>query len=68
MRAFPDSPISQANYNTQTSRLQVWFRDRAEHLTYRNVPHAAYDKLVTADSKGQYFELMIRGRYPSERG
>jgi KTSC domain len=68
MPAFPDSPISQAEYDTQTSQLRVWFRDSAEHLTYRNVPPAVYDKLVTADSKGQYFELMIRGRYPSERG
>jgi KTSC domain len=46
---------------------QLWFRESAEHRTYQNVPPTVYEKLLTAGSKGRYYELMIRGRHPSER-
>jgi KTSC domain len=59
---------SQAEYDYQTGQLQVWFRDSSEQRTYQDVPPAIYEKLLTAGSKGRYFELMIRSRYPSERG
>ncbi|WP_158803423.1 KTSC domain-containing protein [Acidisoma sp. L85] len=63
----PGLSISQAEYDYQTGQLQLWFRDSAEHSTYQNVPATVYENLLTAGSKGRYFELMIRARYPSER-
>jgi hypothetical protein len=66
MPEFPDSPISRAEYDDQIRELQLWFRDGAERLTYRNVPPSVYEGLLGAGSKGRYFELMIRGRYPAE--
>jgi hypothetical protein len=66
MLAFQGSRISRAEYDYPTRQLQLWFRDSAEHRTYQNVPPTVYEKLLTAGSKGRYFELMIRGRYPSE--
>jgi KTSC domain len=67
MPEFPVSAISRAEYDGKTGQLHLWFRDTSEHLTYENVPPTIYEKLLTAGSKGRYFELMIRGRYPSER-
>jgi hypothetical protein len=67
MPEFPESPISRTEYDYPTRQLQLWFRDSAEHRTYQNVPPTVYEKLLTAGSKGRYYELMIRGRYPSER-
>ncbi|WP_159014529.1 KTSC domain-containing protein [Acidisoma sp. S159] len=67
MPAFPVSTISRAEYDGQTRQLQLWFRDTSELLTYENVPQTVHEKSLTAGSKGRYFELTIRGRYPSER-
>jgi KTSC domain len=67
MPAFQVSTISRAEYDGQVRQLQLWFRDTSELLTYENVPPMVYEKLLTAGSKGRYFERMIPGRYPSER-
>lgn len=34
---------------------------------YFLVPHAVFEELVAAESKGVYFNLHIRNRFPSQR-
>jgi hypothetical protein len=43
--------------------LQLEFRTRAIYLYY-GVPAAVYESLLSAPSKGSYFNRAIRGRFP----
>jgi hypothetical protein len=54
------------HYDNHLRRLTVGFRDRTCHL-YRDVPERVFETLITAPSRGRYFNLEIRARYPAEK-
>ena len=51
-------------YDSARGILQLEFRSRAVYR-YWGVPGPVYDALRAAASKGRYFNLTIRGRFPS---
>ena len=50
-------------YEEAQELLQLEFGSRAVYL-YFGVPAAVYEALLSASSKGRYFNGTIRGRYP----
>ena len=57
------SSLAQVAYDGRRAMLQVEFRDGAVYQ-YATVPIQTYRDLLRATSKGSYFNLHIRGRYP----
>ena len=53
-------------YNPDRELLQIEFRDRAVYQ-YFQVPVPVQEALLRASSKGRYFNLAIRGRFPYAR-
>jgi KTSC domain-containing protein len=54
-------------YDVAREVLQLEFRDGGVYQ-YFEVPADIYEALLHAKSKGQYFNLAIRGRFQFERG
>jgi hypothetical protein len=50
-------------YDAHSELLQLAFRDRTIYH-YFGVPADVHEALVKAPSKGTYFNLAIRGKYP----
>jgi hypothetical protein len=50
-------------YDGARERLQLEFRSRAVYQ-YFGVPAAVHEALLSAASKGSYFNRAIRGRFP----
>jgi hypothetical protein len=50
-------------YDDSRKLLQLEFRSRAIYQ-YFGVPAAVHQGLLRADSKGSYFNQVIRGRFP----
>lgn len=50
-------------YDESRKLLQLEFRSRAIYQ-YFGVPAAVHQGLLRADSKGSYFNRVIRGRFP----
>jgi hypothetical protein len=50
------------SYQAEAALLCLEFRDGALYC-YRDVPHEIYEGLLTAPSKGVYFNRQIRGRF-----
>ena len=63
--ALRSSSLAHVVYDRDREILQVEFRDGAVYQ-YTTVPIQAYRDLLRADSKGSYFNLRIRSRYPHE--
>jgi hypothetical protein len=61
--ALRSASLAQVAYDRHREILQVMFRDGAVYQ-YATVPVQAYRDLLRATSKGSYFNLHIRGRYP----
>jgi len=55
-----------AGYDEKSHNLQVVFRT-GETYRYKNVPSFIYQRLMIADSKGQFMHKYILGRYDYER-
>jgi hypothetical protein len=55
--------LAAAAYDAHSERLQLAFRDRTIYQ-YFGVPADVYEALLRAPSKGRYFNLAIRGRFP----
>ena len=53
-------------YSPDWQQLYLRFRS-GEVYCYRGVPIGQHQKLLAADSKGQYFRVHIRNRYPCQR-
>lgn len=53
-------------YDMAHGLLYLEFRDQAIYR-YSDVPAYVYRELLTAESKGLYFNRAIRGRYPHVR-
>jgi hypothetical protein len=50
-------------YDAPSELLQLTFRDQTIYQ-YRGVPAIVYAALLRAPSKGKYFNLAIRGKFP----
>ena len=61
------SSLKSVAYDGDRKLLEVEFHSRAVYV-YRDVPDSAVEGLMTSRSKGRYFDLHIRNRYPFERG
>ncbi len=55
--------LASASYDVQQSILQLEFRNGAIYQ-YFQVPAQVYRNLLSADSKGAYFNRWIRDRFP----
>ena len=55
--------LATVGYDETQELLQLEFGSRAVYL-YFGVPAAVYEALLSASSKGRYFNGTIRGRYP----
>jgi hypothetical protein len=58
--------LSTIAYDSIQNLLQLEFRSRVVYQ-YFGVPVAVHEALLDAPSKGAYFNLAIRGRYPFVR-
>jgi hypothetical protein len=63
MQYFSSTAIRAASYNAQTRTLTLWFTSGSQGYDYYNVPQYVYDGLLSAPSKGQYFNAYIRDQY-----
>jgi len=53
-------------YDLQNRLLWIRFRS-GDHYLYREIPKAVVQELLEAPSQGQYFNLMIRPKFPAVR-
>ena len=60
------SLLATAVYDPHRRLLRLEFRSRSVYL-YGNVPANVADALLTAPSKGAYFNHSIRGQFPFRR-
>jgi hypothetical protein len=56
--------LARVAYDARRELLHIEFRDQTIH-EYFGVPSEVHDGLLRADSKGAYFNKVIRGRYNS---
>lgn len=56
------STLASVGYDESSDLLQLEFRSRAVYL-YFAVPAAVHEALLTATSKGRYFNQTIRDQY-----
>lgn len=62
MPQFNSSAIKRAEYDEQTGRLTIWF-PQGHSYDYCGVPRHVWDGLLSASSKGRYFNNHIADRY-----
>lgn len=62
MRLFTSKSIRGVEYNSQTKDLAVHFNNGRIYV-HHGVPKEVYEQFVNAPSKGQYYNLYIRGKY-----
>ena len=63
--AVQSSTLATIGYDSARGILQLEFRKRNRAVyRYLGVPGPVYDALWAAPSKGRYFNLAIRGRFP----
>jgi hypothetical protein len=60
------SNLAAVGYDASNSELLIQFRN-GRRYQYSRVPLAVHDGLMNAGSKGRYFILRIRYRYPTTR-
>lgn len=61
------SNLSSVGYDSKSSTLEIEFLNGSVYQ-YENVPSVIYNGLMSASSKGQYFERMIvKGGYRYKR-
>ena len=58
--------LKSVGYDSDRKLLEIEFRS-LDVYAYWDVPLWAYEGLMTARSKGRYFDARIRNRYPYER-
>jgi len=61
------SLIKSIDYNALTEKLSVSMRNNNNTYTYTGVPQKLANELTSAQSKGQFFNRNIRGRFPSTK-
>lgn len=60
------SNIRAIGYDSDSQTLEVEFNYGAVYL-YSGVPEGEHEGMMNADSKGQYLNGNIKGRYPFEK-
>lgn len=66
--AVNSSSIAGVGYTASSGELEVEFHNGAVYL-YAVVPQAVFDALMSAESKGRFFNAHIRDVYPcTKRG
>ena len=60
--AVESTVLSAVAYDAEKQLLELQFRDRAVYR-YLNVPAAVHAELTEAQSKGEFFNRSIRGRF-----
>ena len=63
MKYLNSSAIRAVQYDTATLILTIWFTGGSQGYHYYNVPDWVYAGLLSASSKGQYFNRYIRDQY-----
>ena len=58
--------ISEIDYDAERAKLMVRFIS-GERYVYVGVPGEVHRSFVEADSKGRFFQLHVRDRYPFNR-
>lgn len=58
------SSLRSVGYDAATSTLEVEFRESGRVYQYMNVHARVYRRLLTAASKGSYFNAYVRNVYP----
>jgi hypothetical protein len=63
IKSVESATLAAIGYDDAREILQLEFRSRAVYR-YFGVPGSVYEELVTAPSKGRYFNGAIRGHFP----
>lgn len=63
MHYFDSSAIHGADYNAETRRLFLQFASGDKIYEYPDVPEHIFEGLLSADSKGQYYNRFIRDQF-----
>lgn len=63
MHYFNSSAVSAASYNGHTGTLTLWFTSGGQGYDYYRVPLHVFEGLLSAASKGAYFNAFIRDQY-----
>lgn len=58
--------LAWVSYSPERLGLELGFRNGSVYA-YFDVPQATYDKLLSADSKGRYFNHHIRNNFRAQR-
>jgi hypothetical protein len=58
--------VDALEYNEMTFEMTVHFEKRGSYL-YKDVEPQVYSEFNNAGSRGQYFNLYVRGNYESQR-
>ena len=71
-RSTPSVPVQSSllasvRYQAEKSTLDLEFREPGISYRYFNVPADVYTRLISAESKGSYFNTHIRSRFPYQR-
>ncbi|WP_257252525.1 KTSC domain-containing protein [Endozoicomonas sp. SESOKO3] len=61
------SALASAGYDPTARILEIEFVGSDSLYRYYDVPKSVYQDLLSADSVGRYYNLAIRGQYPSRR-
>ena len=61
-----DSTLGATSYDAESKVLTVSFSD-GDKYAYAEVPQATVDELNKAESKGEYFNKNIRGKYTATK-
>jgi hypothetical protein len=59
--------IRHLHYKPDSQELSIWFAPDFRRYKYFGVPQHLYEALSDADSKGQFFNRFIRGRFSCQR-
>jgi hypothetical protein len=63
MHYFNSTAVRAATYNPGTGTLTLWFTSSGRGYDYYGVPMHVFEGLLSASSKGTYFNAYIRDRY-----
>lgn len=63
MPYFNSTAIRRAEYDTFSRTLTIWFTSGPQGYDYYNVPPDIYAGLLSAGSKGTFFNHYIRDKY-----
>lgn len=61
-----DTALGKVSYDGEKKVLTVVF-EKGGTYEYANVPQATYDDLQKAESKGDYFNQHVRGKYTAKK-